>query len=83
MYKSVIHTLSIRDDDPLFDKLGHYILSLAYKIEVTINHHAKTYLCYLDQGQYDMFTYWVEHFWDEELKAKVMEQIERLDWRKK
>jgi len=75
MHKYVVHMLSIADDDPLFRKFGNYLLSLAYEIEVKISHDTKTYLCHLDQGQYNMFIHWLGGVGNEELKAKVMEQI--------
>ena len=75
MYHYLSHQITIEDDDPLFGELGDYLLSLSYKAEVNINHHTKTYLCCLGQGQYDMFMQWLGLEGNEELKVKVMEQL--------
>lgn len=76
MYHYLSHQITIEDDDPLFDAIGDYMISLSYKTEVIVAHNGvKTYMCSLAQGQYDMFMQWLGCEGDEEIKSKVMEQI--------
>ncbi len=76
MYHYLSHQITIADDDPLFGDIGDYMISLSYKTEVIVAHNGvRTYMCFLDQGQYDMFIQWLGYPRNEELKIKVMEQI--------
>ncbi len=76
MYHYLSHQMTIDGDDPLFNAIGNYMISLSYKTEVIVDHSGvKTYMCFLGQGQYDMFMQWLGLAINEELKVKVMEQL--------